>query len=425
MLDSELPSPSFVIDLSRAISNTERMRAKGVSLRPHVKTHKTLEGSKLQVGNDSDARIVVSTLKEAEFFSDTYGDILYGVLLEPSKYERAWNLHVKMPSFSVLLDSTESIETFSNFIGTQISKFSDQGSDDFLLAARRFNVFLAVDSTGYKREGIALGDSEIQIEHPVVSAALAITKSRRLRFAGIYSHSGNSYNTCSDQACSSSTAASTSTLSSHVDARANALSVAERERDLMMALSSRLQTTFNIAVPVVSIGATPSSTALVAKMEKEKTSAGSTPQFELHPGNYIFYDRQQVESGSCTLNDIACYVVARVLARYPERNEFLIDAGGCALHKDLAGLHDGTYGCLLEDSSLVITKLTQEVAVVGRIGGEKIDLTNFPPGKVVRVYPNHSCMTASCHDVFHVVDGESTSDMSRHVIDKWIPVKFW
>ena len=80
-------------------------------------------GSKLQVGNDSDARIVVSTLKEAEFFSDTYGDILYGVLLEPSKYERAWNLHVKMPSFSVLLDSTESIETFSNFIGTQISKF--------------------------------------------------------------------------------------------------------------------------------------------------------------------------------------------------------------------------------------------------------------------------------------------------------------
>ena len=81
MLDSELPSPSFVIDLSRAKANTERMRSKGVSLRPHVKTHKTLEGSKLQV-DDSDARIVVSTLKEAEFFSDIYGDILYGVILE-------------------------------------------------------------------------------------------------------------------------------------------------------------------------------------------------------------------------------------------------------------------------------------------------------------------------------------------------------
>ena len=417
MLDSELPSPSFVIDLSRAKANTERMRSKGVSLRPHVKTHKTLEGSKLQV-DDSDARIVVSTLKEAEFFSDIYGDILYGVILEPSKFERAWTLHVKMPSFSVLLDSVEGVEEFARYLGEQISKITDQGSDSFLLAARRVSVFLAVDATGYKREGFAVQDPLLEIDHPLVSAALAISKSRRLRLAGIYSHSGNSYNTCTDQACASSTAASVSTSLSHVDARAYALSVAEMERDLMLALSTRLKT-FNILVPVISIGASPSSTALVAQMEK--SAVGLMPQIELHPGNYIFYDRQQVESGSCTLNDVACYVVARVVSRYQNRNEFLIDAGGCALHKDLAGLHDGTYGCLQEDSTLVITKLTQEVAVVGRLGGGTVDLSKFPPGKVVRVIPNHSCMTAACHEVFHVVDGSE----DRRVIDTWCPVKFW
>jgi len=418
MLDSDLPSPSFVIDLSRAKANTERMRSKGVSLRPHVKTHKTLQGSKLQV-DESDARIVVSTLKEAEFFSDHYSDILYGVILEPSKFERAWNLHLKMPSFSVLLDSVEGVDTFASFLGEQISKIADQGSERFLLAARRVSVFLAVDATGYKREGFAVQNPLLEIDHPLVSAALAITKSRRLRLAGIYSHSGNSYNTCSDQACTSSTSASVSTSLSHLDARAYALSVAEMERDLMLALSSRLQSFFNIPVPVISIGASPSSTALVAQLEK--SAVGLIPQLELHPGNYLFYDRQQVESGSCTLNDVACYVVARVIARYSNRNEFLIDAGGCALHKDLAGLHDGTYGCLQEDPTLVITKLTQEVAVVGRLGGGTIDVSSFPPGKVVRVIPNHSCMTAACHEVFHVVDGSE----DRRVIDTWSPVKFW
>jgi len=324
-----------------------------------------------------------------------------------------------MPSFSVLLDSVEGVDTFASFLGEQISKIADQGSERFLLAARRVSVFLAVDATGYKREGFAVQNPLLEIDHPLVSAALAITKSRRLRLAGIYSHSGNSYNTCSDQACTSSTSASVSTSLSHLDARAYALSVAEMERDLMLALSSRLQSFFNIPVPVISIGASPSSTALVAQLEK--SAVGLIPQLELHPGNYLFYDRQQVESGSCTLNDVACYVVARVIARYSNRNEFLIDAGGCALHKDLAGLHDGTYGCLQEDPTLVITKLTQEVAVVGRLGGGTIDVSSFPPGKVVRVIPNHSCMTAACHEVFHVVDGSE----DRRVIDTWSPVKFW
>ena len=67
--DNTLSSPSFVVDLDRARANAARMlaftRAQGVGLRPHVKTHKTLEGMALQVGDTGDtARIVVSTLRE-------------------------------------------------------------------------------------------------------------------------------------------------------------------------------------------------------------------------------------------------------------------------------------------------------------------------------------------------------------------------
>ena len=142
----------------------------------------------------------------------------------------------------------------------------------------------------------------------------------------------------------------------------------------------------------------------------------------------IFFDRQQVESGSCALGDVACYVIARVLSRYPGRNggEFLIDAGGLAMHKDPAGLRDGTWGCLLDEPGLVLKKLTQEVAVVGRLDGAPVDLGRFAPGAVVRVLPNHSCMTAAMHDVFHVVEGAPRDAAgSRVVVAQWAPVKFW
>ena len=64
------------------------------------------------------------------------------------------------------------------------------------------------------------------------------------------------------------------------------------------------------------------------------------------------------------VDDIACYVVARVLARYPARHELLIDAGACALHKDPAGLADSTWGSLLGDPSLVLKRITQEARFV-------------------------------------------------------------
>jgi D-serine deaminase-like pyridoxal phosphate-dependent protein len=48
---------------------------------------------------------------------------------------------------------------------------------------------------------------------------------------------------------------------------------------------------------------------------------------QIHPGNYCLYDRQQVASGSCTLDQVACYVITRVIGVYPLRNSLLIDAG--------------------------------------------------------------------------------------------------
>ena len=453
-MDSALPSPSFVVDLDRVRANSARMRAvareQGLLLRPHAKTHKTREGLRLQLGDgtagDEAQRCVVSTLREAEFFAEGgVPDILYGALIEPSKYSRAWALHCSLPCFSVLADSLEAVASLEAFCSERIAAFPSEtrdggeAGDAFIMATRRLAVFLAVDATQYGREGVSLEGGESG-EVAAVAVARAIAASRRLKLAGLYSHSGNSYNTCSDKSCAASKTSSLAHFCSaatedaeaacacplHDDARAGAANVALRERDAMLRLARLLKTSHAIAVPLVSIGATPAaSSGAELGLRGDIIAILPALQLELHPGNYIFFDRQQVESGSCRASDVACFVLARVVARYAERGEVLIDAGGCAMHKDPAGLADGTWGCLLEDPTLVLRKMTQELSVVGRAGGAAFEVSAFPPGRVVRVVPNHSCMTAAQHEVYHVVEGSADAEGGRRVVAVWRPAKFW
>jgi D-serine deaminase-like pyridoxal phosphate-dependent protein len=85
----DLPTPALILD--RAILNrnlkrmSDRLRAAGVMLRPHLKTAKSLEiGRRAVEGHDG--RITVSTLAEARYFADGgFEDILYGVGVVPAK----------------------------------------------------------------------------------------------------------------------------------------------------------------------------------------------------------------------------------------------------------------------------------------------------------------------------------------------------
>ena len=62
-----------------------RAASLGVALRPHVKTHKTVEGALLQTGGRR-GRITVSTIAEAEWFAARgFDDILYAVPITPDK----------------------------------------------------------------------------------------------------------------------------------------------------------------------------------------------------------------------------------------------------------------------------------------------------------------------------------------------------
>jgi len=172
---SDLRTPALLVDLQALRNNTGLMIDRAVShkvkLRPHVKTHKTIEGTKFQLGDHFDA-ITVSTLAEARFYAEAgYRDITYAIPISPDKLEEAVKFTRELDHFGILLDNSEAFTTVENY-----------GHRNDVV----FDIWMAVD-TGNHREGVdpLLNDS--------VALAHKIARSETANFKGILSHAGHAY----------------------------------------------------------------------------------------------------------------------------------------------------------------------------------------------------------------------------------------
>lgn len=334
-----------------------------------------MEIALLQTGGSREDGIVVSTLAEAEFFADAgFQDILYAVPLAAARLDRVRALHARIPRFHVLLDHEITLAA------VQAAFTADADADDGTV--RPLRVFLKVDC-GYHRAGVDPSDPAS------IDLARRIATGPGTTLVGVYAHSGHAYN------CAGGSASATEV------ARAEAATTAGFAAALRAA---------GLSVPVVSVGSTPASVHFDATMADGVT--------EVHPGNYVFFDRQQEISGACGPDDVGCYVLARVLSHYPKRNQLLLDAGGLAMHKDSGGAGVTGWGRVLGHPELALTSMSQEVCLATCSSGP-IDWSAFPIGSVVRIAPNHSCMTAAMHAVYHVVDADF------RVVDTWTPCKGW
>jgi len=370
----DLGTPAALVDLEVVERNASRMSEKasslGVRLRPHVKTHKTIEAARLQVGGHFGG-ITVSTLAEAAFFAaGGFRDITYAVPIVPAKLAAAARLSQQLDRISVLLDdpaAADAVEVCAREHGI------------------RFSVFLKVDCGG-RRAGV---DPE---RDGTVALAGRLAASPHIDFRGILTHAGQSY---------------------RCRGRDEIRAVAAHERDVMVVLAARLR---DAGVPVeeVSIGSTP--TLAVAE-----DLAGIT---EVRPGNYVFFDATQVAIGSCALEDVAFTVLVRVIGRYPRRRELLVDGGALALSKDPGPLHvvpECGFGIVLDVRGvpiehLRVVSLSQEHGVVR--SARDLRPGEFPIGSLLRVVPNHSCLAAALFDRYAVLRGAD-------VVGEWHPVRGW
>jgi D-serine deaminase-like pyridoxal phosphate-dependent protein len=351
----ELPTPALLLDLDRLESNIRRMSAKaerlGVSLRPHIKTHKAIEIARLQ--REHGARgITVSTLHEARVFAEHgFDDITWAFPVILGRIPEAVELSERV-DLGLLVDSGAAI--------------------DALEATRQpLGVYLKIDC-GYHRAGVSPAG---ELVHRL---AERLIESSSLTFRGILTHAGHAYEAAGPAA---------------VEA------VARQERDVMVGLAERLRRT-GLPVPIVSIGSTPT-------MSVVRSLAGID---EIRPGNYVFYDRSQVVYGSCSAADCALSVLTTVVSSQPGARYSVVDAGALALSKDPGAADAGppSFGAVYVeptgaeiDESLWLTGLSQEHGMLN---------APLPVGTRIRVLPNHSCLTAAQFDEYQVVRGDRVVD---------------
>jgi len=366
---SDLRTPAFLIDLNQLKTNAgmmiNRARDLGVQLRPHVKTHKTVEAAKYQLGDSFD-EITVSTLAEAfSFQKNGFQDITYAFPITADKLDDATQLTNTLRHFHLVLDQYDSFEQVENY-----------GFEHDLT----FSVYLVVDS-GAHRDGINPDDPRS------IQLARALQEANNIDFRGILTHAGQSY---------------------HCKSVGEIKKVAAEERDIMVHFAKKLRSA-DVECPEVSIGSTP--TCVHADHLEGVT--------EMRPGNYIFFDKFQSDIGSCSLSDCSMRVLTRIIGHYPDRNRILIDAGALALSKDLGATHildEVVYGQIKNHPELKITKLSQEH---GFIDSDKpIQFTNYPIGSLLEIIPNHSCLTAALFPKYHVIENDE-------VVDEWKPVRGW
>ena len=361
---ADLETPAVLLDRAVLQANIDAMQEKarrhGLRLRPHVKTHKSLEIGRLQLERGA-CGITAARVDEALVFARGGFDsvTLAQPLMTPAKLDR--------------------LLTGCGDLGVDLRLIVDSREGLDLLEARAREhraepgVFVKID-VGLHRCGLGEDDPDI--------AALAgrIHSSPDLRWRGLLSHAGHAYGAA--------------------DA-AGVIRIAEEERRILLSVRDRLVQQ-GMPVPELSVGSTP--TVLAAQ-----DFAGLT---EIRPGNYVFMDHTPLRLGLIEPGQVALTLLATIISRNDEY--FITDAGSKSLTSDqgahgLQGAPGYGTGYTLADfpgrrSPLTVAKLSEEHGFVPR------NSSCLPLGSRLRIVPNHSCPVANLARSYAVVDGGEVTE---------------
>ncbi|HEY0208948.1 alanine racemase [Acerihabitans sp.] len=346
-------TPFIEIDAWRLERNLQRMQQKaaaaGVALRPHVKTHKSLDIAHRQLALGAVGITVSKPSEGVVFIRGGVRDVLlaYPVIraatLEPLLAE------AKRHQARVTLITADAAGVEAIAQAARVQNMPDLG------------VYIKID-VGLGRVGVsATGAAPLRL-------ATALQQ-HGLRFAGLLSHAGHAYS-----------AGSAIELAQ----------LAAAEARLLLAARQRLAQA-GFPACALSTGATP--TALGAPI-----AAGLD---EIRPGNYALLDLTGVRLGICRPDDMAMTVVARVVA--VNDDYAIVDAGSKALSSDLGPHGTGGSGWgIAVNQHLPLTyqviKLSEEHGFILH-NGVKPEI-----GSLMRIFPNHACAVMAMFDEYVLRD---------------------
>jgi len=381
MPSADPSTPSLLVEQSRLQSNLAAMQdkadANGATLRPHVKTHKSVALARRQQQRGAEG-LTVATVKEAETFVDAgFEDVRVAYpVTGRDKHEQLQALRDDA-TISFTVDTIEGAE---------------QASAVYAEAKNPVDVLMEVD-VGHGRCGVHWSDDEA-----AVTLARHVAQLPGLHLAGILTHAGQAYNGPSDG-----------------ETEEDALRrVSRHERDRMLSVVSTLIEAEDVTVTPgdfdISVGSTPSMAAF------ENAERDGFRVTEIRPGNYVMHDAIQVALGAASLADCALTVLTTVVSTQTKpdgTHHAFVDAGKKVFTTDTGYGTDG-HGIALADAatmqphpSIKVDHLSEEHGWLTLAGDADLRV-----GDRLRIVPNHACVTVANQDRLHVVEGST-------VVDTW------
>jgi D-serine deaminase-like pyridoxal phosphate-dependent protein len=277
---------------------------RGLVLRPHIKTHKSVAIARRQLALGA-VGISVATVGEAEVFAaHGFADVFiaYPVWADHDRDRRLRDLARRI-RLSVGVDSAAAAQRLAAAAGQA-----------------PLHAVVEVDC-GLRRSGVAPGDAG-QVAAAAAAAGLQVD--------GVFTFPGHSYAPGAPAAAAADEAAALAAAAGSFAAE-------------------------GLPCPVRSGGSTPS-------VAYSSGPADGGPVTELRPGVYVFNDAQQVTLGTCTADEVALAVLATVVS-VPAPDRFILDAGAKMLGPDRPAWVPG-HGLLPGFPGCTITGLWEHHAVV-------------------------------------------------------------
>lgn len=335
-----------------------------VELRPHFKTHVSLEIGEWFRAAEVE-KITVSSLKMAEYFAlGDWNDITVAFPVNIREIDRINSL-AKNIQLNLLVENETALEYLSQHLRHKVG------------------IFIKID-VGTNRTG--LGPNQLS---RILSLIQNIDNDSHLDFIGLLAHAGHTYG-------------------------ARGLRDIQQIHETYPKILTDIKTAIIHSFPsysklIISVGDTPS----CSRMEDFGWAD------EIRPGNYVFYDVMQWIIGSNKLSDIAVAMACPIVAKHKDRNALIIHGGAVHFARDVM-YHPFTnhkiYGLVVElsekgwnrpDHKSYLAKLSQEHGTL--IVSDEL-FEQYAIGDIIGVLPIHSCMTADCMGAY--------MDLEGHVIER-------
>jgi D-serine deaminase-like pyridoxal phosphate-dependent protein len=356
MLVHELDTPALVIDLDVMERNLKRAadyaRKHGLRLRPHTKTHKTLELARKQLALGA-AGLTVAKAGEAEVMLDSgTPDLLLAYPIVGARKLSRLMAVAKQTAVTVALDNVIAAQPLAE-------------------AARAAGVeigVLAEMDAGLGRVGVTPGPE-------LISLCGALAGLRGLRLDGIAFYPG------------------------HVKLMDEAGVAAVKQVGVLLERTLGELAAAGIRAKVVSGGSTPAlyHSHLVTGMN------------EIRPGTYIFNDRSTLLAGACTRAECAATILCTVVST-ARPGQMILDGGSKTFSSDrLSTGTEVTFGEIAEAPGARFHKMNEEHGYVSLEGAER----KFGVGDRVHVLPNHICTAVNLHEQVYGVRGDVVEHIWR------------